>query len=222
MMYSLLFLGGACLLSFAVSAVFAGKLQLRRNVYLLVYIPATGIYMARFFARTFPNVGRLLAVNWHWGLIGSVVVGAIVIRNVCSQPSYPRNRGAQFALDIVWPGLAYGVVDAVLLSVIPVLAVQTAMLDAGWVEETAKVLTTGTLGLLAGAAVTFCYHIGYPEFRNRRVLWTIFGNGVMTLAFLVTGSPLAAIIPHAAMHIAVVWHGRETAGQLPPHNQRRK
>ncbi len=65
--------------------------------------------------------------------------------------------------------------------------------------------------------VTFCYHIGYPEYRGKQVFMTLVGNGIMTLAFLVTENPLAAVLAHSTMHIAAMWHGRETTYQLPPH-----
>jgi len=49
------------------------------------------------------------------------------------------------------------------------------------------------------------------------VIWPVIGNGVLSLAFLLTMSPLAAILPHIAMHITAMIHGRETTGQVPPH-----
>jgi hypothetical protein len=39
----------------------------------------------------------------------------------------------------------------------------------------------------------------------------------MSLAYIVTGNPIAAVISHVAMHIAAVLHGVETVMQLPPH-----
>lgn len=75
----------------------------------------------------------------------------------------------------------------------------------------------GALALAGSFLVTVVYHIGYPEFRSKAVLWTLVGNGLMSLAFIITGSPIAAVLPHIIMHITVVVHGRETTLQLPPH-----
>jgi len=74
--------------------------------------------------------------------------------------------------------------------------------------------------MLASLIVTTLYHLGYPEFRGKEVIWPNIGNGVMTLAYLLTMNPLAAILPHIAMHIAAMIHGRETTGQVPPHYNR--
>jgi len=45
----------------------------------------------------------------------------------------------------------------------------------------------------------------------------LIGNGVMSLATLLTINPIAAVGAHIAMHIAAVLHGIDTAVQLPPH-----
>ena len=36
------------------------------------------------------------------------------------------------------------------------------------------------------------------------------GNAIITSSYLLTGSPLAAILSHVAMHVAAVLHGMET------------
>jgi hypothetical protein len=59
--------------------------------------------------------------------------------------------------------------------------------------------------------------LGYPEFCGKNVLWPNIGNGVLSLAFILTTNPLAAILPHMAMHVAAMIHGKETTGQVPPH-----
>lgn len=53
---------------------------------------------------------------------------------------------------------------------------------------------------------------------GKQVLAPVFGNGVMSLGYLVTGNPLAAVLSHIAMHIAGVLHGPASTMQLPPHD----
>ena len=43
------------------------------------------------------------------------------------------------------------------------------------------------------------------------------GVGTMSLAYLVSGNPLAAVLSHMAMHIAAVLQGADSVIQLPPH-----
>ena len=219
MTIALLWIGGGCALSFAVAAVFGGRLKLRRNAYLAMYVPIVAAYLSWFLAAHGLNPLTELSGHLGWGLLGAAVVGYVVVRNVLAQPAYPRRRGAAFVFDVMWPGLAYGLADAALLSVLPVMAVRQAAMATVGPTGAAGTVAFAVIGLAASLLVTFCYHIGYPEFRNVRVLWTMYGNGVITLGFIVTGNPLAALLPHAAMHVAVVWHALESAGQLPPHNQ---
>jgi len=47
--------------------------------------------------------------------------------------------------------------------------------------------------------------------------WPLIGNGVLSMAYLLTMNPLAAMLPHIAMHITAMIHGRETTCQVPPH-----
>lgn len=207
----------AALAGFGVSAIFAGWLKLPRNIYLIIYIPLAGALFAVFILYSEIDVGQLIAHNAYWGLLGAVIASFFVIRNVLSQPSSERNRGVALVLDILWPGFAYGLIDALLLSVLPVLAVREAfadpLLSSGWPGK----IAFGLMALVASLIVTAAYHLGYPEFRNKKVLWVMLGNGVLSLAYILTMNPLAAILPHIGMHITAMIHGRESTGQVPPH-----
>jgi hypothetical protein len=49
------------------------------------------------------------------------------------------------------------------------------------------------------------------------MLQPLFGNLIITLTYLLSGSPLAPIAAHVLMHSAAVLHGAATTSQLPPH-----
>jgi hypothetical protein len=46
----------------------------------------------------------------------------------------------------------------------------------------------------------------------------LIGNVLITLTYLLTGSPVAPIVSHVMMHVAAVMHGMATTMQLPPHD----
>jgi hypothetical protein len=119
--------------------------------------------------------------------------------------------------DLLWLGLVYGLLDALLLSVLPVYAVWQAFTELGWTGSWSKRLVVGGAALVASLLVTVFYHWGYPEFRGGQVIAPMLGNGVLSLAYLLTTNPLAAVFSHIAMHVAAVLHGLNTAIQLPPH-----
>jgi hypothetical protein len=214
---SMIWILSASLLGFVVASIFAGVLRLPRNIYLLVYIPVVAALFILFVSNNKISLNEILSHNWYWGVLGGFLAGAFVIKNVYSQPSSKRSTGLALFTDITWPGLAYGLMDSLLLSIIPVLAVMIAFTDPFWTQNWLGKICLGLIGLLASFFVTTAYHLGYPEFRGKRVLWPNIGNGVLSLAFILTMNPLAAILPHMAMHVAAMIHGKETTGQVPPH-----
>ncbi len=52
---------------------------------------------------------------------------------------------------------------------------------------------------------------------DRTVAGPIFGNGIMSLGYLLSGNPLTSVLSHIAVHIAAVPYGLASAVQLPPH-----
>lgn len=201
------------LFTFLTSAIFSGWLKLPRNLYLLIYIPFSLAVFVLFVFTTELNIVKHFIYNWYWGLAGAAAASVIVIKNVLSQPASESNRGYLLIRDIIWSGFFYGLVDSLLLSVLPILAVRQELINVEWAGN----FIVGLIALLVSSVITVVYHLGYQEFRNKNVLWTVFGNGVLSLAFIITMNPLAAVIPHIAMHITAIIHGPKTTGQVPPH-----
>ena len=214
---ALFWIASASVSGFVVAAFFAGYLRLRRNLFLLFYIPLLGLLVLAFFLWNGINLGNLVVQNWIRGLVVAAAVTAMMVKNVLAQRPTPRRSGSALVMDILWPGMAYGLVDALLLSVLPVLAVTMALSDAGWASGGSGHVGLGVLALLASLVVAGIYHLGFPEFRGPSVLGAMVGNGIMSLAFFVTMNPLAAVLPHVIMHVAAILHGRESTYQLPPH-----
>ena len=73
-----------------------------------------------------------------------------------------------------------------------------------------KWVIRGVAALVVSLAITLIYHVGYAEFRTAAVVAPLVGNLVITATYVVTGSPLAPIVTHVAMHVASVWLGMET------------
>jgi hypothetical protein len=213
----LIWLFTASLLGFGIAAIFAGWLRLKRNLYLLFYIPGIAVLFCLFITTNNLIIKEIITHNWYWGLLGALIAGAFVIKNVLSQPSSPHSKGSGLLLDMIWPGLTYGLIDALLLSVLPVLALRLTLTGEIWTSTFPGKIGFGFIALIASFFATTLYHLGYPEFRGKNLIWPNIGNGVLTLAYILTMNPLAAILPHMAMHVAAMIHGRDTTGQVPPH-----
>ena len=83
----ILWILAASLLGFSTAAVFAGWLKLKRNIYLLFYIPLSAAFIIFFILSNDYNLKELIMHNWYWGLTGAILASAFVFKNVLSQPS---------------------------------------------------------------------------------------------------------------------------------------
>ncbi len=208
----------AALLGFAISALFAGRLHLPRNIYLIPYVGLVGIFFYAFLRWSNLSIVDLLRHNWYWGVIGAVAIGAFTVHNILSQPASTRADGLNLVFEISWVGIVYGLVDALLLSVLPVIATWQGFSALGWTSSFPGKILVGAIAILASLLVTVAYHLGYPECRVAGGLTgPTIGNGAMTLGYILTNNPITAIFSHIAMHIAGVLHGPATVLQLPPH-----
>jgi hypothetical protein len=210
----------ATLLGWAVSALFAGGIRLSRRTFLAIYLVAAGAFLYAFLSWSRIDLGALLSQNWIWGLVAGGITATYLVIKVRSQPDSQQSTGGMLFFDIGWLGLVYGLIDALFLNVMPVLATWEAFARLGWTESVIGTIATGALALVASLLVTAAYHLGYPEFRNARLGLVLFGNSLITLAYILPGNPLGAIISHTSMHVAAVLQGPETTIQLPPHYSR--
>ena len=206
-------------LGFGISYVFAGRMNLARHRFLIPYVAIVSIFLFGFFALNQVNLLELFGENWVMGILAGGLVSVFLVKTVRNQPLSRHTYGAELTLDIAWSGLAYGMIDALFLNVMPVVAILAGMSHFAWVETLLGKVVLGFVGLLASLLVTLTYHLGYPEFRNKSVLLVLVGNTLITLAYLLSGNPLGSILSHTAMHVAAVMQGPETTIQLPPHYQ---
>jgi hypothetical protein len=208
---------GAGVIGFLATAVLAGWLRLPRSWFLVPYLILAGGFLYAYFRWSGIDLGDELGRHWVWGLAGAVLAGAFLVSNVLSQPASQRSQGVKLVFDLLWLGVVYGTLDALLLSVMPVLATWRAFSLLGWTAGWPGRIGVGVLALIASLFVTATYHLGYPEFRGPAVAGPVFGVGISSLAYLLTTNPLTSLLSHIAMHVAAVLQGPETTLQLPPH-----
>jgi hypothetical protein len=210
-------IAAAAVLGFAISFVFARLLHLPRTIYLLPYIGIAVLFLYEYVRWSELNIRALIQHNWVWGGIGALLLAIFTVKNILSQPASARSGGFTLAFDLLWSGVIYGLTDALLLSVLPVLATWQAFTLLDWTTSWPGKILVGILAILASLLVTIAYHLGYPEYQGKGLLGPVIGNTTMTLGYLVTNNPLAAVISHIAMHIAGVLRGPASVTQLPPH-----
>jgi hypothetical protein len=206
----------AALVGFGAAATFSSWLRWDRSAFVLGYAGSVLLFTAAYAAISGVSVLAQLRRRWQGGLILGLLTGVLLALNVRSQPGAPRPQGPGLAAALAWLGVVYGAADALLLSVVPVLAVYGTR-SPEEMRTGGSRLRWGAIALAASLLVTAAYHLGFAEFRGPALMQPLIGNGAVTLAYLLAGNPLAPIVAHIIMHGAAVLHGMATTVQLPPH-----
>ena len=213
----LLWVAAAAIVGFATTAVLAGWLEMSRSWLVLIYAAVTLPLFVGYVRWTHLDLGEFVRHHWRLGVVGAIAAGALLIAAVLNEESSPRPEGFDLAFDLIWLGVVYGLIDALLLNVLPVVATWRAFSRLGWTERWRGRIVTGALALAASLAVTAAYHLGYPEFQGTDVREPLIGNSIISVAYVLTNNPITAVLSHIAMHVAAVLQGAETTTQLPPH-----
>jgi hypothetical protein len=214
----LIWIPAAAILGYAIAAVFSGWLHLPRSLFLVPYVSLAGLFLYAYKQWSGVSASVLMRQNWIWAVIGTILLGLFLIRNVLSQPGSLRLTGLSLIFDLLWSGIVYGGMDALFLSVLPVLVSRQAFAALGWTEQLPGKLLVGVVALLLSLFVTTSYHWGFAEYQVAGGLaGPNVGNGVMSLGYILTGNPLTAVFSHMLMHISGVLHGSASVMQLPPH-----
>jgi hypothetical protein len=201
---------------FISSMLFSSLLHLPRAAFVAAHALVASAFVTCYVTLTRTDPGVETRRHSRRGLLVGVVLGLLLTRGVMMQPRSAAPSGGALTAAIVWFGLVYGMVDAVLLNVLPA-HIHLASKAAGTAGSAGGKLKASASALAASLVVTALYHLGFAEFRGPALLQPLIGNAIVTAGYLASGSPLAAIVSHVAMHVAAVVHGMESTVQLPPH-----
>ena len=208
------FASGAALM-FVVSWLGTGVLRLQHDLYYLIYFTVVAAFLVAFVVRTgLPWTGIARTRLW-WSLgLGAIVGVAGVTQSVLAMPGTPRPDGVYFVFELLWRGVAYGAVDALILYAFPAL-VAWALLR-GRVARVGQRIGFAALTLVLVAAITATYHLGYAQFRGSDVREPETGAMIMSIPTVLTANPAGAVVAHSAVHVAAVVHAYDGHSLLPP------
>lgn len=213
----LVWLIGAAVVGFLVPFLLVDLVAVSRNLFVAGHAMIFGTFLFAYARWAKLRPIRFLLYHPLWGLLAAVIAGGFMVNFVLSQPGSPGVEGLTLLFAILWLGVVYGIVDGLLLTVMPVYAVWCIGTRLGWMTSWPGRIVVGTLALLASLAVTTAYHLGFPEFQGPELIQPVIGNAIFTLAFLLSGSPLAPLLAHVVLHIAAAVHAYGTSIPLPPH-----
>jgi hypothetical protein len=208
------FVAGAAL-AFAVPYVFSDVLELQHDWYLLAYFATMGAFLGAYVTATHADVVGLFRRGWKLSLAVGALTTLFVVFNILQrEDATPRPDGAYFGFELAWRGLAYGVVDALLLTAFPALV--TYALFGGKVTGVARRVGFAAVALAFVMGITATYHFGYEQYREDGIANPEVGNVVISVPMLVSMNPIGSVVTHAAQHVTAVTHVYETEVFLPP------
>jgi hypothetical protein len=219
----LIWLLALALASFLVTWLFTDLIHLGQTAFIGVLAVVSVSLVAGYLSWSNTDWVTFLSYQWYWGLVGAMIVGPLLIvmlvRGSRTQAQMftpvPRPEGMHLVGAIAWEGLVYGMAEGLLLSVLPVLITWQALSSLHWTESWYGIILSGIIALLASVVVIVVHHLGYREFRGRKLVFAVGGCAPLSLAYLLTMNPLAAGLGHSILHIGAVLRGVE----LPPHQE---
>jgi hypothetical protein len=200
-------------LSFLIPFVFSSTLDVRHDLYYLVYFAGTLAFLAAYVVATGVDLRAVVARSWRWSLLLGAALAVLLVVQVFREDSTPRPDGAYFAFSLAWRGVIYGAVDALLLTAFPALV--TLALLGGNLHGAGRRLTFALGSLVLTITITAVYHLGYEQYREDGLGDPEIGNTLISLPTLLTANPLGSVVAHASMHVAADIHAYE-GDRIPP------
>lgn len=206
---ALMWLGVIAAGAFMVSWLLTEILHLRRGPYVGLLALLTGGLTGGYLVWSGAGVAfwtdRLL-----WGILGAVLAGGLLSAMVSRMSVRARDNLSGAAS--VWEGVVYGSAEGLLLSVLPVVVTWQLFGAIGWTSGWGA-LAAVVAALAASVAVIVVHHLGYREYRGPAMRLPVIGCSVLTVAYLLSGNPIAAMGGHTILHLAMLRRRVE----LPPH-----
>jgi len=201
--------------AFAMPYLGVSVLGLQHDVFYGLYFGATLGLLYAYASTERVDVRAMFTRNWVSSLAVGAVVSVALVRNVlANSAATARPHGGYFVFELLWRGVGYGVIDALLLTAFP-CAVAYAVLR-GHIGGVSGRIRYIALALPLIMVITATYHLGYPQFRQDGVRQPETGNMIISVPTLLTANPVGSIGAHVSMHVTAVTHAYETPTYLPP------
>ena len=205
------------LVGFGTSFIFGDLIALPLDLYYLIYFEVIISFFTIYIKRTRLDLKEWFSRRLLWGILLGLIFGALIVQNVLSRPETEKFTGFYLAWLIFWRGLIYGTIDGLLLSVFPWVITWRAFNVEK--KPLGKKIAFGLLAWLFILVLTTAYHLGYSDFRSKKIIQPNIGNTIISVPTLISANPIGSPITHAIMHIAAVIHSPKTDLFLPPHRE---
>ena len=203
---NLLWFVAVAVIAFLVSWLFTERMGFRRTLYVGALTVVTAALAAGYLFWSGLGI-EFWSNNWAWGIVGAVVTATFLTLLLSRMIVTSAHRKAASLAQVAWDAVVYGAAEGLLLSVLPVVIVWQASMG-----QNVGAIGSGALALAASLVVIVVHHLGYADFRGKKMRQALMGCVPLSLAYLLTGSPIAAVGAHMVLHFVAMQRGME----LPP------
>lgn len=207
----------AATIGFAVSAVGAQVFELSRPWVVLVLASAVSVLTVAYVRITKLDVVAIIGHRWLWAIVRGIALGALLVLLVLPDDPTSTPAGTELAASVIWLGVVYGVAEALLVNVVPMMAAWRAFRGAGLTRSIRGKIVAAAFTMAANLTVTAAYNLGFPEFRGAEITGPLSGNLLIGAGFVFAPNPIISIVSHVILHVASVLAGGEGPVNLPPH-----
>ncbi len=213
----LIWIGFGAIVGFGASFIFGDLMTLPLDLYYLIYFGITITFFTIYIRKTQLNLKEWFSRRMIWGILLGLVFGALMVQNVLSRPETEKFTGYHLVWLIFWRGLIYGAMDGSLLSVFPWMVTWRGF-DVEK-KPLGKKIAFSLLAWLFILVMTTVYHLGYSDFRSKKIIQPNIGNTIISIRTLVSANPVGSPVVHAIMHVTAIIHSPKTELFLPPHRE---
>ncbi|MGZ4403841.1 MAG: hypothetical protein ACXVRI_13485, partial [Gaiellaceae bacterium] len=173
--------------AFAVPYLGVSVFDLQHDVYYLFYFAATLALLATYARVEQIDIAEVFRRRWLWSIGIGVVLAVFLVFNVFhGSDATPRPHGSYFFFELLWRGVGYGVIDALLLTAFPGLVAYRIL--HGRIAGITGRLRYTALALPLIIIITATYHWGYPQIRQDGLSRLETGNTLISIPMLATAN----------------------------------
>lgn len=202
------------LLFFLVSWIGTTALTLDNDLYYAIFIWSALTFLYRYVRTTNSDVVFWVRARWRSSLFLGLLASIYVVVNVWNANPTEGPSGLLLYFEVLWRGVAYGVVDSLVLTAFP-LAVAVGMFR-GDVDRWTRRIGLGVVTLVLVWVMSTAYHYGFDQFDEDDLVKPQLTTSVVSLPAVLTANPVGSIAAQTTLHVAATIRTFESDIFVPP------
>ena len=202
------------LLFFVVSWVSTSFLTLDNDFYYAIFIWSALTFLYHYVRSTRSEVIQWIRTRWRSSLFFGLLASVYVVVSVWQATPTEHPSGLLLIFELAWRGLAYGVVDSLVLTTFP-LAVAIGVMGSATIIGMRRRLTLAVLTLALIWTMSTVYHLGFAQFDDDLVTPQL-STVAVSVPTLITANPLGSVMAQTSLHLAVTFRTFESDVLVPP------